>query len=465
MSVKTNDSREKVRHLQRTLYHAAKRNPKRRFHALYDKVYRSDILERAWQGVRRNHGVGGIDGQTLEWIEQEYGVENFLKELQRELEEGKYHPRPVKRVEIPKAKGGVRPLGIPTIRDRVVQAACRMVMEPIFEADFLDCSYGFRPKRSAHQAHFVIEEAIQHKGQNWVIDGDIEKYFDSVEHWKLMALLKLRISDRKILKLIRGWLKAGIMKEGEIEPTLEGTPQGGVISPLLSNVYLHFFDREWQRKYAHLGRLVRYVDDFVILFKVSVHAEKGLEIVRGILKRLGLKLHPEKTRLVNLYWGKAGIDFLGFHFRRHPSEPKKVKRHVVSWPSKHAMKRIRRKIHDLTASPRCSTVPLEDVAERLNPVIRGWANYFRVAANGRQKFGALDLYVMQRLGRLRRMKHRNKRRRWDSRDYQRLGVFHAESSVKWDSILKAHGREVVGKPYDRKGHVRFDEGALETGYG
>jgi len=462
MPPKANDFQEKVRHFQRVLYHAAKRSPKRRFHALYDKIYRSDVLERAWHEVRRNRGTCGVDGQTLEWIQGEYGVENFLTELQRELEEGKYHPRPVKRVEIPKAKGGTRPLGIPTIRDRVVQAACRMVMEPIFEADFLDSSYGFRPKRSAHQAHFAIMEAIHRKGQNWVIDGDIEKYFDSIEHWKLMWLLRLRISDRRILKLIRSWLKAGVMKEGRIEPTSEGAPQGGVISPLLSNVYLHFFDREWQ-KYARLGTLIRYADDFLILFKVSVNAEKGLERVQGILKRLGLRLHPEKTRLVNLYWGKDGIDFLGFHYRKHSGSPKKVKRHVVTWPSKEAMKRIRGKIRGLTDARKTSPMSLGAIIERLNPVIRGWVNYFRVSANSTVKFKALDWYVAERLGKIRRKKHRITRRRWSLRDYQRLGVFQARDKVDWGLILKAQGEKVVGKPDEGKPHVRFDEGALETG--
>jgi len=462
MPQKANDFQEKVRHFQRVLYHAAKRSPKRRFHALYDKIYRSDVLKRAWHEVRRNHGASGIDGQTLDWIQEEYGVENFLRELQRELKEETYCPLPVKRVEIPKAKGGTRPLGIPTIRDRVVQAACRIVIEPIFEADFLDSSYGFRPKRSARQAHFAIIESMHRKGQNWVIDGDIEKFFDSIEHWKLMWLLRLRISDRRILKLIRGWLKAGVMKEGRIEPPSEGTPQGGVISPLLSNVYLHFFDREWQ-KYAHLGTLVRYADDFVILFKVSTNAQKSLEIVRGILKRLGLRLHPEKTRLVNLYWGKEGIDFLGFQFRRHPSKPKKVKRHVVTWPSKDAMKRIRRKIKDLTDARGTSSMSLEAVIERLNPVIRGWVNYFRVAANSTVKFAALDWHVMKRLGKIRRRKYRITRRSWSFRDYRRLGVFQTKDKVDWDLILKANGTEVVGKPYEGKLHVRFDEGALETG--
>jgi len=462
MPQKAKDFQEKVRHFQRVLYHAAKRSPKRRFHALYDKIHRSDVLERAWHEVRRNRGASGIDGQTLDWIQEEYGVENFLQGLQKELAEGKYRPLPVKRVEIPKAKGGTRPLGIPTIRDRVVQAACRMVIEPIFEADFLDSSYGFRPKRSAHQAHFAIIDRIHRKGQNWVIDGDIEKYFDSIEHWKLMWLLRLRISDRRILKLIRGWLKAGVMKEGRIEPILEGTPQGGVISPLLSNVYLHFFDREWQ-KYAHLGTLIRYADDFVILFKVSTNAKKSLEIVRGILKRLGLRLHPEKTRLVNLYPGKDGMDFLGFYFRKHSGLPGKVKRHVVTWPSKDAMKRIRGKIKDLTDLRRTSPMSLEAVVERLNPVIRGWVNYFRVAANSAVKFVALDWYVTKRLGKIRRKKHRITRRSWSSRDYQRLGVFQTKDKVDWDLILKANGTEVVGKPDEGKPHVRFDEGVLETG--
>lgn len=232
MPQKAKNSPDKARHLQRALYQAAKRSPVRRFHALYDKIYRWDVLERAWGAVRSNRGGEGVDGETIEAIEREVGVEAFLEQIQEELQKRKYRPRAVRRVLIPKANGGVRPLGIPAIRDRVVQAACRIVIEPLFEADFLDCSYGFRPKRSAHQAHREIRETIN-RGNNQVVDGDIEKYFDSIDHRKLMDLLRQRVSDREVLRLIQRWLRAGVMKEGRIEPTEEGVPQGGPLSPLL----------------------------------------------------------------------------------------------------------------------------------------------------------------------------------------------------------------------------------------
>lgn len=225
---------DKVQRLQRALNQAAKRSPTRRFHALYDKVCRKDILERAWKQVRANKGCGGVDGETIEGIEREVGVEPFLRQLQDELLTGRYRPKPVRRVAIPKHTGATRPLGIPTVRDRVVQAASRMVIEPIFEAGFLNCSYGFRPGRSAHQAHEEIRKLVN-SGHTWVVEVDIAKFFDTIDHGLLMDLVRLRISDRRVLGLVRQWLKAGVLTEGRVETTREGTPQGGVISPLLAN--------------------------------------------------------------------------------------------------------------------------------------------------------------------------------------------------------------------------------------
>lgn len=454
--LKAKDSLEKVRLFQRTLYQAAKRNPKRRFHALYDKICRFDVLERAWKEVRRNGGSEGVDGQTLDWIEKECGVERFLGKLSKELRQGNYRALPVRRVEIPKARGGTRPLGIPTIRDRVVQAACRIVIEPIFEADFLENSYGFRPKRSAHQAHQEIKRLI-FRGGHWVVDGDIENYFGSIEHWKLMKLLKLRISDHRVLKLIRSWLKVGVMKEGKLKMQEAGTPQGGVISPLLSNIYLHFLDQQWQKNYAHLGKLIRFADDFVILCRRQKAAQLSLEIIQSLLKRLSLKLHPEKTRLVGLYGGKEGFDFLGFHFRKLPSRSSPKKRlYCYSWPSNTAMKRVRQKVKANTGYGKRLQLSIQEVVEALNPILRGWVNYFRIGNSG-QRFTKLDRYVFHRMALFRKKKYRLKGHAWPFDDYRRQGIFTAQGKISY-----ALGREVVGKPYDRKGHVRFDEGALET---
>lgn len=256
---KANNTIEKVRQLQRKLYLAAKENSKRRFHALYDHVYRKDILWEAWKRVKANGGAGGIDKMTITDVE-EYGIEKFLQEIQQELKDKKYHLKAVRRTYIPKGKKEKRPLGIPIIKDRIVQMAVKIVIEPIFEADFKENSYGFRPKRSAHQALDRIMKDTRRKGW-WVVDADIKGYFNNIKHEKLMLMVKQRISDRRILKMIWKWLKAGVMEKGEIYESEIGNPQGGVISPLLANIYLHYLDCKWELHYKHLGKLIRYCDD------------------------------------------------------------------------------------------------------------------------------------------------------------------------------------------------------------
>lgn len=274
MAVRPNDPEDKVRELQRTLWRCAKRSRTRRFHALYDRICRGDVLREAWKRVRANGGAAGVDAMSIDAIEQ-YGVEKWLAELEADLREGDYRPSPVRRQYIPKSDGKLRPLGIPTVRDRVVQQAAKLVIEPIFEADFHGCSHGFRPRRRALDAKEAIR-VMANRGYNFVVDADIRSFFDSIDQRKLLGLVEERISDRRVVKLIRKWLEAGVMEDGAIRETLAGTPQGGVISPLLANIYLNAFDRVWQTECSHLGELVRYADDFVLMCKRESAAKEAL---------------------------------------------------------------------------------------------------------------------------------------------------------------------------------------------
>jgi RNA-directed DNA polymerase len=374
---KTNNTNEKARQLQRKLYLVAKANSKRRFHAMYDKIYSIDILTEAWKRVKANGGAGGIDKISIADVKA-YGEEKLIIEISQMLKNNKYHPQPVRRTYILKSDGKKRPLGIPIIRDRIIQMATKIVIEPIFEADFIDCSYGFRPKRSAKQAMDKIYEVADKGNALWVIDADIKDYFGSINHEKLMLLVEQRLSDRRVIKLIRQWLKAGIMENGVVHASTIGAPQGGVISPLLSNIYLNYFDKLWTKKCSHLGTLVRYADDFVILCKRKNQADEAMKAVLIIMNKLELTIHEDKTKLVDMYFGKESFDFLGFNnrFKRGRTKQWKWYWRLFQVPSSKAMKKMRANIKSVFASHARLQLKVEDMVELLNPKVIGMRNYY-----------------------------------------------------------------------------------------
>jgi len=383
-----------VRALQRKLYRAAKADPGRRFHALYDKVHRRDVLERAWVQVWRNGGAPGIDRITIAHVEQQ-GVSRLLDELETELREERFKPLPARRVYIPKpGQDELRPLSIPAIRDRVVQAALKIVLEPVFEADMLDCSFGFRPKRSAHDAlQVVIDESFG--GRRWVVETDIANCFTAIPHDGLMSALSERICDRKVLALLHAFLRAGAMEDGTVRRPVSGTPQGGVISPLLCNVYLTRLDRAWRPAY---GRLVRYADDLLVVCRSQGQARAALAKLTAFLADLGLEPKLAKTRIVQLVEGTPGFDFLGFHHRLVRSRPRRGPSgfvYLARWPSQRAVQHARDRIRFLTMRARL-VAPVEQVVAEVNLFLRGWAGYFRFG-NSTWVFDKIRSYAVMRL--------------------------------------------------------------------
>lgn len=398
-----------VRALQHTLYRAAKADPGRRFHALWDKIYRRDVLWRAWVAVFRNGGAPGVDRTTLAEV-QEHGVTRLLDELVTELRDGSYRPLPARRVLIPKSgdTAEMRPLSIPSVRDRIVQAAVKIVLEPVFEADMLPCSFGFRPKRGPHDAlQVLIDESW--RGRRWVVETDIANCFSAIPQEKLMQAIEERVCDQSVLKLLRVILRAGVMEDGQVRRPVTGAPQGGVISPLLCNVYLHRIDRAWDVR-EH-GVLVRFADDALVMCRSREQAEAALARLRSLLAELGLEPKEAKTRIVHLEVGGAGFDFLGFHHRLVLVTGRRNHRWSVTflarWPADRAMKHARDQVRELTRRSRL-LLPVGVIVDEVNRFLRGWAAYFRYG-NSAARFEKIMHHVWTRIALVIAKRHKRSR--------------------------------------------------------
>lgn len=389
---KAKNRRTKVRQLQRTLYLKSKQGKKTRFHSLYDKIYREDILWEAWQQVKVNKGAPGIDGRRIDEIVEQKKEREMIDQLQKQLREKSYKFSPVKIVKIPKPKGGTRKLGIAIVGDRVVQTALKIVIEPIFEADFHDCSYGYRPKRNAKQATEAIRHDLYNK--SWgVVELDFKSYFDTIPHRNLLILIQKRISDGSVLKLIKQTLKVGVYDRGNIISTKIGVPQGSPISPLYSNIYLNLIDQLWhKRKYPQTlqATIHRYCDDAILVCRKSAKSALGAFV--AIARRMGLTINQEKTRITKL---TEGFDFIGYQFVRRKS-PSTGKNNIYIFPSKSSQKKICNRLKFLTS--RRAPIKPKEFIELIKPVVMGWVNYYR-HTNASQAFRKVQRFINTRFRR------------------------------------------------------------------
>jgi RNA-directed DNA polymerase len=413
----------RVRQLQRILYHKAKQEKDVKFHSLYDKVWRDDVLWEAWEQVRANKGAPGVDGESIEAIVSSGEEAAMISRLQAALREKSYRFQPVRRVDIPKPKGGTRSLGIATVEDRVVQTAMKLVLEPIFEADFHDCSYGYRPKRNAKMASLAIREDLYRRAWG-VVEIDFQSYFTTIPHDKLLVLIRQRVVDGSMLRIIKQSLTVGVAYQGRVEPTRIGVPQGSPISPLYSNIYLNLLDQLWHKRgYPEkLGAtLRRYADDAVLVCRKN--AEQALAAFEAIARRMGLVVNREKTRITKL---TDGFDFIGFNFvkRRSLTTGKNT---IYIFPSKDAQRNIRRRIKYFTK--RRAPVPPDEFVAAINRTVRGWVAYF-AHTNASEAFRTLQRFINVRFRRYLTFRSKGRGFGWKKYPNKRLyamGIIHIGS--------------------------------------
>jgi RNA-directed DNA polymerase len=444
------DAQEKTTVLQSKLYQAARENPRRRFYRLYDKLYREDVLLCAWKQVRANNGAPGIDGVSVTAVETS-GITKYLTELGEELHKQEYKPQPVRRVQIAKSNGKIRNLGIPTVRDRIVQTATKLILEPIFEADFKATSYGFRPGIGQPEALAAVAKSAQ-DGFRFVVDADIEGFFDNLDHDRMMEALRRRISDGAILRLIYRWLKSGVHVGYGVEDTDKGTIQGGPISPMLANIYLHSLDESFGNPVkGFIGRIARFADDLVIQCGTRDHAERALKWLSSVLSDYGLQLNAIKTTIVND--SQEGFDFLGFHHRRIVVQngAKKTPRSHY-WPKTSACQKFRDRIKEMLRRSGMVQTPSDrhELFEDLNRYIRGWGGYFRLG-QGMFILKKLDWYASERVGRyFARCQPKGKKRK------RRHWQFFAEELRTQKSLIRLASNDGwTANPYRGKANIRW----------